>query len=134
MQQVQPPEPKSNIKLSTKYKKEDIDFCEFLPDDRDSRYKFKFYCPICLRYFTHILSSECCKNQLCLFCVHDLQEQEIKNSNYKASCPYNCTAGDVFELSDVNQDDKGKRYSDSQYMSFYSNNKAVGLAGKSISS
>ena len=36
-------------------------------------------------------------------------------------------------MSDVNPDDKAKRYSDSQYMSFYSNN-VPGVAAKTVSS
>ena len=53
--------------------------------------------------------------------------------NFKATCPYNCSA-DIFKLSDVNPDEKAKRYSDSQFMSFYSNNIAGGAAIKTISS
>ena len=98
--------------MTTKYKKEDIEFCEYLPEERELRYRYKFYCPICLRYFTHMVISACCQNYLCLFCVHDLQEQENKVKAFKATCPYNCT-GDIFTLTDVNPDEKCKRYSDS---------------------
>mgnify|MGYP000152945795 CR=1 FL=1 len=34
-----------------------------------SRNKFKYYCPICLRYFNHILISNCCNNYICRFCI-----------------------------------------------------------------
>lgn len=39
---------------------------------------------------------------------------------FTATCPYKCEG--KFILKDVGKDDKIKRYSDSQYMSFYSNN------------
>ncbi len=43
--------------------------------------------------------------------------------SYKAQCPYNCEG--KLELSDVNPNEAVKRYSDSQYMSFYSNVKGT---------
>ena len=117
----------------TKYKREEIEFCEYQEEDREARHKYKFYCPICLRYFTHMLQSACCKNYLCHLCVEDLQLQEFKVEDFKATCPYNCT-GDIFKLTDVPLEDKAKRYSDSQYMSFYSNNIANNKAAKTMSS
>lgn len=45
---------------------------------------------------------------------------ETSVEQFKAECPYKCEG--KFELCDVNPKEQVKRYSDSQYMSFYSNN------------
>ena len=68
-----------------------------------------------------MLTSKCCKNYICQLCVHDLQEQERKDNKFKAVCPYGCHhTGDArinekiyFELSDVDPENKVKKYSDS---------------------
>ena len=60
------PKPKeSNIDLVTTIERKDIEFREFYPEDRDEKFKFRFYCPICLRYFNSMLISQCCFNYLC---------------------------------------------------------------------
>ena len=106
----------------------EIEFCD-KPEDREQRHKFKYYCPVCLRYFTHMLQSACCQNYLCLFCAKDLQKQEALMEAYHANCPYNCTSAggttQKFKLADVNPTAQIKRYSDSQCMSFFSNNLAA---------
>ena len=67
-----------------------------------------------------MLESKCCKNYLCLLCALEIQDKETKDNSYRASCPYKCstpgsgaTDGDKFELQDVADDAKIKRYSDS---------------------
>jgi len=62
----------TNIAFNSKYEMEDIDYCDFIPDDPEARKKYKYYCPICLRYFNTILTSDCCKNYLCHLCLNDL--------------------------------------------------------------
>ena len=94
--------------------------CDYLPQERDKRYQFKYYCPICLRYFNQMLISECCSNYLCHYCSDEIAEREINIEAFTATCPYKCEG--KFILKDVGKDDKIKRYSDSQYLSFYSNN------------
>ena len=47
----------SNIELVTSVTKSDIEFVEFYPAEREERFKFRYYCPICLRYFNHMLIS-----------------------------------------------------------------------------
>jgi lipopolysaccharide assembly outer membrane protein LptD (OstA) len=51
-------------------------------------------------------------------------EREISNEKYIGKCPYSCEG--KFELKDVTPNMQVKRYSDSQYMSFYSNNLGKG--------
>ena len=55
------------------YQMEDIDHCDFLPDESEARAKYKYYCPICLRYFNVMLTSDCCNNYICHLCIDDLQ-------------------------------------------------------------
>lgn len=95
--------------MTTKFAEADIKFVDEQPEVREERYKFKYYCPICLRYFTHMLQSACCENYLCYFCVKDLQEKEKKEDAFLATCPYKCTTpgsgsqpdSGKFQLADV---------------------------------
>ena len=102
----QPPPKETNLQLETQYQEEDVKFVDMQPDVREERHKYKYYCPICLRYFTHMLQSTCCQNYLCLFCVKDLQEREKQHEAFKAECPYKCTSGsdEKFKLTDVAPD------------------------------
>ena len=81
-----------------------------------------------------MLQSACCQNYLCHLCSKDLQEREKKDLAFKAECPYSCgrmpaVIGEEgkFKLTDVPTDAVIKRYSDSQCMSFFSNNLAGGM-------
>ena len=47
----------SNIDLVTTIEKKSIEFREFYPEDKEEKFKFRFYCPICLRYFNSMLIS-----------------------------------------------------------------------------
>lgn len=97
-----------------------MDWCDNLPEQLDQRAKYRYYCPICLRYFNLMLLSMCCSNYICHKCVDDLQEQERKDSKFKAACPYGCHhAADAveaaaLELADVDPALVVKKYSDSQ--------------------
>ena len=106
--------------IESSYKMEDVECCDFLPQDRETRHQFKFYCPVCLRYFNHMLCSGCCQNYICHFCADEMLDREKSNALYSAKCPYSCEG--KFELRDVTPNMQVKRYSDSQFMSFYSNN------------
>ena len=57
---------------------------------------------------------------MCHFCADELMDREKNVESFKARCPYNCEG--KFELRDVTPNMQVKKYSDSQYMSFYSNN------------
>lgn len=118
------------MQLSTKYAESDVKCVDLQPSEREERHKYKYYCPICLRYFTHMLQSACCQNYLCIHCTNDVKERETKDEHFYAECPYKCNSAGVgtagvrtkFILTDVDEDAKVKRYSDSQCMSFFSNN------------
>jgi len=109
--------------LNTKYQQEDVDFCDFQPTDKKEKANYKYYCPICLRYFNLMLLSECCTNYICHLCIYDLKNHERKNPTFKAVCPYGCmhNGGDgtdgenckKFHVNDVDPGSKVKKYSDS---------------------
>ncbi len=81
----------SNIELVTTIASaKDIEFREFYPEEREEKYKFRFYCPICLRYFSSMLMSQCCFNYLCRLCVDDMLKREKKEKSYIGSCPFSC--------------------------------------------
>ena len=102
--------------LTSKYNIDDVDYCDFLPNDPSEVQKYKYYCPICLRYFSQILISSCCTNYICICCINDLQEQERKDPKFKATCPFGCqhTNGAKLVIMDVDPESKVKKYSDSQ--------------------
>ena len=50
--------------------------------------EFKFYCPVCLRYFNHILKSDCCGNYLCRFCVGDMARKARVCKDYTIRCAH----------------------------------------------
>jgi hypothetical protein len=56
---------RNKVRISTIYQKNDIAYVDEYPageseEDRVKRDIYKYYCPICLRYFNHILMSNCC--------------------------------------------------------------------------
>lgn len=65
-------------------------------------------------------------NYLCHYCADEIVEREKNVETFTAGCPYKCDG--KFILKDVSPRDKIKRYSDSQYMSFYSNNLGKGTS------
>lgn len=108
----------TNIALDSRYNLDDIVWSDFLPETSDDRLKYKYYCPICLRYFNLILVSKCCTNYICHLCTNDLQEQERKDTKFKAACVYGCSFTPdketlKLELTDVDPNNKVKKYSDS---------------------
>lgn len=62
------------VRINTKFQKNDIEFietypCEMTDEAQQLRDKHKYYCPICLRYFNHMLVSTCCDNYICRLCI-----------------------------------------------------------------
>lgn len=114
---------RSNVRVKSKFSTEEVEFVDFIIPEHGKELgaKYKFYCPICLRYFTHILLTTCCDNYLCHLCTDDLKTQELKDQDFKALCPFGChhTEGNTdklkLRLTDVDPAAQIKRYSDSQY-------------------
>jgi hypothetical protein len=78
--------------------------------------KFRYSCPVCLRYFSHMLISACCSNYLCYFCANDLQNSPV---HFEVRCPH-CNESPVV-LNDVVPDEPIKFYSDSPQATFQRN-------------
>ena len=53
---------------------------------RDQLRDIIYNCPICLRYFSHILELSCCLNYICKFCADDYLSTMIKYQNV-IKCP-----------------------------------------------
>ena len=65
---------RNKVRIQTKYSKRDILCRNDYPTGWDEqacqdRKVFKYNCPICLRYFNHILVSNCCNNYICRHCI-----------------------------------------------------------------
>ena len=71
---------------------------------------YKFYCPVCLRYFNHILTSNCCNNYICRFCIGDMAKRAKFANNYVIRCTH-CYK-DEFLLTDADESLKPREYTD----------------------
>ena len=54
---------RNKVRINTNFMKDQVEYVEEYPlgeneDDRQLRKIYKYYCPICLRYFNHILISD----------------------------------------------------------------------------
>jgi hypothetical protein len=79
---------RNRVRINTNFAKSEIDCIDIFPTgnneaDRKIRKDYKFYCPICLRYFNHILISDCCNNYICRFCIGWQAKKAKKEENYK---------------------------------------------------
>ena len=84
---------RNKVRLRTRHGKDDVECIDDLPEgmsssDEEKRRVFKYYCPICMRYFNHIFLSNCCKNYICRPCFAWQAEKAIKEENYKILCSY----------------------------------------------
>ncbi|OMJ78262.1 hypothetical protein SteCoe_21937 [Stentor coeruleus] len=110
-EQQQPPpvhREHKNIVVDTKFKTDDVKFCENTPANTQLGV-FSYNCPICLRYFSTILSLKCCKQYICHYCLDDLG----KDVKFEVACPH-CKAQPIV-ANDVDFNSTIKRYSDSPY-------------------
>lgn len=110
------PEPVSSpkcqkITVNTKYRAEDIQINEFTPANTQVNV-FRYDCPICFRFFSTILTLQCCKNYICHNCIADLSN----NNQFEVACPH-CKASPIY-ANDVDLASSVKRYSDSPYGTF----------------
>ena len=87
---------------------------DFYPsEDPLERKIFKYYCPICLRYFNHILVSTCCDNYICRFCIGDMARKAKQDVKFQIVCSH-CTAND-YKLLDVDPDAPLRVYTDTPF-------------------
>lgn len=73
---------------------------------QELRDKYKFYCPICLRYFNHMLISNCCDNYICRLCIGWQAKKAKKDENYTILCSH-CYKAE-FRLNDVDEEDEAQ--------------------------
>ena len=81
----------NKMRIQTKHKREEVVFKEEFPlgwsdEARVERALFKYYCPICLRYFNQILVSSCCNNYICRHCIGDQAQKAFADSSYTINC------------------------------------------------
>ena len=67
---------RNKVRIKTNVNKKDVQVRDDYPHDNPEEKKiFKFYCPICLRYFNTVLISSCCDNYICRFCIGDMAKK-----------------------------------------------------------
>ena len=71
---------------------------------------FKYYCPVCLRYFNHMLVSSCCNNYICRLCIGQMARRAKTTPQYIIRCCHCMT--DDFRLVDVDLSQPAKDYTD----------------------
>lgn len=78
--------------------------------DAQTKDTFKFCCPVCLRYFNHILVSNCCHNYICRLCIGEMAKKAKTTCNYVIRCVHCMT--DEFKLEDVDLNSTVREYTD----------------------
>jgi hypothetical protein len=105
---------RNKVRIKTKVGKRDVYFRDNYPDkDPMERKIFKYYCPICLRYFNAILVSTCCDNYICRFCIGDLAKKAKNDTKFKILCSHCMT--EEYKLVDVDPDAPLRIYTDTPF-------------------
>lgn len=99
---------RNKMRVKTLISKDKIKFIDNFDEDKFDVYKY--CCPVCLRYFNHILVSNCCNNYICRLCIGEMAKKAKTTSNYVIRCVHCMT--DEFKLYDVNPEDTPKDYTD----------------------
>jgi len=80
---------RNKVRIKTKINKKDVQVRDYYPShDKVERKLFKYYCPICLRYFNTILVSTCCDNYICRFCIGDMAKKAKCEKDFVISCSH----------------------------------------------
>mmetsp|Transcript_19131 Transcript_19131/g.34845 ORF Transcript_19131/g.34845 Transcript_19131/m.34845 type:complete len:165 (+) Transcript_19131:21-515(+) len=106
IQQTKTEDPSTKVKVTTQVPKELIQSLDFTPE-KVNRMKFPYNCPICMRFLSHILASECCSNYVCHTCAEEIEA----NKKACSRCPH-CNA-EPLALRDVEQSSRIRTYFDS---------------------
>ena len=96
------------IIIDTKYHLSDLKMKDFTPATSEKQ-TLAYNCPICMRFFSTILTLKCCKQYICHYCISDLNE-DVK---FEVACPH-CKASPIY-VTDVDLRSSVKYYSDSPY-------------------
>ena len=74
---------------------------------------FKYYCPICLRYFNTVLVSTCCDNYICRFCIGDMAKKAKNDPKFRILCSHCCA--NEYKLLDVDLQAPLRVYTDTPF-------------------
>lgn len=98
--------------MSTVYDACNVQFLVDYPEDLEQQSTFRYCCPICLKYFNHVLISDCCANYICRECTEMMLKKAIRDFEgcYTLRCAH-CLQ-ESFTLRDVMLQDKIKYYTD----------------------
>ena len=110
----------NKIRVATKFARAQIQCRDEYPtgwsqEQVEERQMFKYYCPICLRYFNHILISNCCNNYICRHCIGQQANKARKDPKYVINCSH-CYQNE-FRLDDVTSENGEpiKHYTDTPF-------------------
>ena len=97
--------------MTTQFGKEDLKHLDFFEsDDCDKLFdEYRYCCPVCFRYFNHMLKATCCQNYVCRLCIGQmlLKAKQLKNEMRCAHC-----MSEKFAMVDVHPDEKVREYTD----------------------
>ena len=99
---------RNKMRVKTVINKKDILCIDNYDDEQADLYKY--CCPVCLRYFNHILVSSCCQNYICRFCIGQMSKKAKTNEKYVIRCVH--CMNDQFKLRDVDAAATVKEYTD----------------------
>jgi hypothetical protein len=70
------------VAVRTKVGKLDLKCVDFLNDSHsEEEEQYRYCCPVCLRYFNHILQAECCQNYICRLCIGEMLVKAKRTRN-----------------------------------------------------
>jgi len=110
--------------------KDSIQISDTMPE-KVQRKILRYYCPLCFRYFDHMLECAKCKNYVCRFCADDIGGRPVQTWG-PARCPF-CDSS-PYIVNDVDENEIPKKYTDTPYSSatsgFHFTGRAAGLQMK----
>ena len=105
---------RNKVRIRTKISKKEVQCRDYYPADHpEERKVFKYYCPICLRYFNTVLVSSCCDNYICRLCIGDLAKKAKQDAKFSINCAHCCESD--FKLIDVDKDAPLRVYTDTPF-------------------
>ena len=113
MQQLNEIRARNKVRIKTKINKKDVLGIDNFPTDKQQQQVYKYYCPICMRYFNNILVSSCCENYVCRHCIGDMARRAKTDVKYVINCSH-CLSYE-FKLHDVDKSAKVKIYTDTPF-------------------
>jgi hypothetical protein len=105
-QPIEPTADLTKVKVTTAIHTEQVLVLNFTPEKVDRR-KFPYNCPICMRFLSHILVTECCSNYVCHSCSDDIETNQM----LQPRCPH--CAAEQLKLHDVEPSAQVRTYFDS---------------------